>query len=178
MHKKCFLSRNNFRFHLLRPPPKDRLLHKFFAQILISIEKENCFFPRQDMKLWAINSRKLKWCWSYYLQFFIDLCRKLEFTSSLAFHGKRLINHIIRTVESLVQDSCSTLCYMEPNCVSYNEVVVSSPPSITKCELNNSTHNEHPQDLKPWPNYSYGGTMVSAFLSKWRFPFFSFPLYC
>ncbi|CAH3152036.1 unnamed protein product, partial [Pocillopora meandrina] len=86
-------------------------------------------------------------------------CRKLEFTSSPAFHGKRLKNHIIRTVESLVQDSCSTLCYMEPNCVSYNEVVVSSPPSITKCELNNSTHNEHPQDLKPWPNYSYGGTM-------------------
>ena len=150
----------------------------FFDQISISLEKENCFFPRQDMKLWAINSRKLKWCWSYYLQFFIDLCRKLEFTSSLAFHGKRLINHIIRTVESLVQDFCSTLCYMEPNCVSYNEVVVSSPPSITKCELNNSTHNEHPQDLKPWPNYSYGGTMVSAFLSKWRFPFFSFPLYC
>ena len=133
-----FLSRNNFRFHLLRPPPEDRLLHKFFEQILI------------------FNN----------IQFFIDLCRKLEFTSSLAFHGKRLINHLIRTVESLVQDFCSTLCFMEPNCVSYNEVVISSSPSVTKCELNNSTHNEHPQDLKPWANYSYGGTMVSAFLSK------------
>ena len=168
-----FLSRNNFRFHLLRPPPEDRLLHKFFEQILIFPWKRNFFF-RLDKKLWVVNSRKV----TYYLQFFIDLCRKLEFTSSLAFHGKRLINHLIRTVESLVQDFCSTLCYMELNCVSYNEVVISSSPTVTKCELNNSTHNEHPQDLKPWANYSYGGTMVSAFLSKWRFPFFSFSLYC
>ena len=172
-----FLSRNNFRFHLLRPPPEDRLLHKFFEQILIFPWKRNFFF-RLDKKLWVVNSRKVKWCSSYYLDFFIDLCRKLEFTSSLAFHGRRLINHLIRTVESLVQDFCSTLCFMEPNCVSYNEVVISSSPSVTKCELNNSTHNEHPQDLKPWANYSYGGTMVSAFLSKWRFPFFSFSLYC
>ena len=47
-----------------------------------------------------------------------------------------------------VQDFCSALCYMEPNCVSYNELVASGSPVITKCELNNSTHNEHPQDLK------------------------------
>ena len=132
-----FLSRNNFRFHLLRPPPEDRLLHKFFEQILIFPWKRNFFF-RLDKKLWVVNSREVKWCSSYYLQFFIDLCRKLEFTSSLAFHGKRLINHLIRTVESLVQDFCSTLCFMEPNCVSYNEVVISSSPSVTKCELNNS----------------------------------------
>ena len=37
----------------------------------------------------------------------------MEFTSSLAFLGKRLINHLIRTVESPVQDLCSALCYME-----------------------------------------------------------------
>ena len=36
-----------------------------------------------------------------------------EFTSSLAFLGKRLINHLIRTVESPVQDLCSALCYKE-----------------------------------------------------------------
>ena len=118
-----------------------------------------------------MNSCKVKWCSSYYLQFFIDLCRKLEFTSSLAFHGKRLINHLIRTVESLVQDLCSTLCFMEPNCVSYNELVTSGSPVITKCELNNFTHNEHPQDLKSWTNYRYKATMVSTFLSYLCFSF-------
>lgn len=149
----------------------------FFEQILIFPWKRKLLLSSSRYEV-AVNLRKVKWCWSYYLQFFIDLCRKLEFTSSLAFHGKRLINHLIRTVESLVQDFCSTLCYMELNCVSYNEVVISSSPTITKCELNNSTHNEHPQDLKPWANYSYGGTMVSVFLSKWGLPFISFPLYC
>ena len=86
----------------------------------------------------------------------------MEFTSSLAFPGKRLINHLIRTVESPVQDFCSALCYVEPNCVSYNELVTSGSPVITKCELNNSTHNEHPQDLKSWTNYKYKATMVST----------------
>ncbi|RMX60856.1 hypothetical protein pdam_00023823 [Pocillopora damicornis] len=52
----------------------------------------------------------------------------MEFTSSLAFPGKRLINHLIRTVESPVQGFCSALCYMEPNCVSYNELVASGSP--------------------------------------------------
>ena len=88
----------------------------------------------------------------------------MEFTSSLAFLGKRLINHLIRTVESPVQDLCSALCYMEPNCVSYNELVTSGSPIITKCELKNSTHNEHHQDLESWINYRYKGTMVSTLL--------------
>ena len=99
----------------------------------------------------------------------------MEFTSSLAFPGKRLINHLIRTVESSVQDFCSALCYMEPNCVSYNVLVASGFQEIIKCALKNSTHNEHPQDLKSWKNYRYKGTMVSTFLSYlcfslvWRF---------
>ena len=80
----------------------------------------------------------------------------MEFTSSLAFPGKRLINHLIRTVESPVQDFCSALCYVEPNRVSYNELVTSGSPVITKCEVNNSTHNDHTS------NYKYKATMVST----------------
>ena len=95
----------------------------------------------------------------------------MEFTSSLAFPGKRLINHLIRTIESPVQDFCSALCYMEPNCVSYNELVASGSPVITKCELNNSTHNEHPQGPKSWTNYRYKAKMVSTFLSFLCFAF-------
>ncbi|KAL9961339.1 hypothetical protein ACROYT_G030257 [Oculina patagonica] len=72
------------------------------------------------------------------------------------------MNHVIRTVESFVNNFCGVLCFTEPNCVSYNMEVISGSPSITKCELNNSTHNEHPDDLKPWQNYIYQGTMVRA----------------
>ena len=50
---------------------------------------------------------------------------------------------------------------MEPNCVSYNMEVISGSPSIAKCELNNSTHNEHPDDFKLWSNYNYRGSEVS-----------------
>ncbi len=50
---------------------------------------------------------------------------------------------------------------MEPNCVSYNMEVISGSPSVTNCELNNSTHNEHPDDLKPWQDYIYRGSEVS-----------------
>ena len=95
----------------------------------------------------------------------------MEFTFYLAFPSKRLLNHLIRTVELPVQDFCSALCYMEPNCVSYNELVASGSPVITKCELNNSAHNEHPQDLKSWINYRYKGTMVSTFSSYLCFSF-------
>ena len=98
----------------------------------------------------------------------------MEFTSSLAFPGKRLINHLIRTVEFPVQDFCSALCFMEPKCVSYNELVASGSPVIAKCELNNSTHNEHPQDPKSWTNCRYKGTMVSTFLSYLCFSFILF----
>ncbi|KAL9961341.1 hypothetical protein ACROYT_G030259 [Oculina patagonica] len=87
-----------------------------------------------------------------------DPCRQLEFRSALSFHGKRLINHLIRTVESVSKEFCGALCFMEPNCVSYNMEVFSGSPTVTKCELNNSTHNEHPDDLKPWQNYIYRGS--------------------
>ena len=74
----------------------------------------------------------------------------MEFTSSLAFPGKRLINHLIRTVESPVQDFCSAICYIESKCDSDNELVAGRSPVFPQCELNNSTHKEHPQGLKSW----------------------------
>ena len=51
---------------------------------------------------------------------------------------------------------------MEPKCVSYNMEDISGSPSITKCELNNSTHNDDPDDFKPWSNYIYRGSEVSV----------------
>lgn len=98
--------------------------------------------------------------WQYYPDSLTDPCRQLQFRAALTFDGSRLINHVIRTIDFVAIDFCGALCYMEPNCVSYNMEVGSGSPSITKCELNNSTHKEHPDDLKPWENYIYQGTMV------------------
>jgi len=50
---------------------------------------------------------------------------------------------------------------MEHNCISYNMEIIGESSTASKCELNNSTHNEHPEDLRPWSNYVYQGTNVS-----------------
>ena len=78
----------------------------------------------------------------------------------MAFDGKRLINHLIRTIESVHEDFCGSLCFMEHSCVSYNIKTTSGSPIAAKCELNNSTHKDYPQDLKSEDNYIYRGTEV------------------
>ena len=78
----------------------------------------------------------------------------------MAFDGKRLINHVIQTIESVQEDFCGSLCFMEHNCVSYNVEIISGSSEARKCELNNSTHKEHPGDLQKFNNFIYRGTEV------------------
>ena len=92
--------------------------------------------------------------------FSIDKCRQLEFSAVLSFRGKRLLNHKIKEVDNVAKDFCGALCFMEPNCVSYNILVSNDSPSITKCEMNNATHFEHPSDLVSFPNSTYRGSKV------------------
>ncbi|KAM7445022.1 hypothetical protein ABFA07_006409 [Porites harrisoni] len=73
-------------------------------------------------------------------------CRQLEFDHTV--DGKRLKNHVIRTVDVNGERSCRTLCYMEPNCVSYNFNKVTR-----KCELNNSTFREGKEKMETIPDY-------------------------
>ncbi|XP_066023509.1 uromodulin-like [Pocillopora verrucosa] len=87
-----------------------------------------------------------------------DQCRQLEFSAALAFRGKRLLNHKIKEVDNVAKDFCGALCFMEPNCVSYNILVSNDSPSITKCEMNNATHFEHPSDLVSFQNSTYRGS--------------------
>ena len=97
----------------------------------------------------------------YFSQFFpLDHCRQLEFRAALAFRGKRLLNHKIKEVDNVAKDFCGALCFMEPNCISYNILVSNDSPSITKCEMNNATHFEHPSDLVSFPNSTYRGSKV------------------
>ena len=62
---------------------------------------------------------------------------------------------MIRTVDVTGERSCRTLCYMEPNCVSYNFNKVTR-----KCELNNSTLREGEGNMEKNPSYIYYGAKV------------------
>ena len=86
--------------------------------------------------------------------FLSGTCRQLEFDHTV--DRKRLKNHVIRTVDVTCERSCRTLCYMEPNCVSYNFNKVTR-----KCELNNSTKKDREEMLETNPDYVYLGANVS-----------------
>ena len=58
-------------------------------------------------------------------------------------------------------DNCEALCYLHDNCVSIN--FKKDPDSATgqqDCELNNSTHMEHGEDLTTDSAYLYRGAKV------------------
>ena len=89
-----------------------------------------------------------------------DQCRTLKFSPTKAFIGRRLINHVLRVSDVIIDDFCMTLCYMEPNCVSFNLKLAASDNGNHKCELNNSTHEGYENDLSQNPNYKYHGAEV------------------
>lgn len=86
-------------------------------------------------------------------------CRHLEFTATRAFKGKRLVNHLIHTVDVMDEDLCRILCFSDYNCVSYN-FMAGKETAKRKCELNNSTHEEHKEDLEENLNYVHRGATV------------------
>ena len=57
---------------------------------------------------------------------------------------------------------CERLCYEEHNCVSINFERKKDGDGKYHCELNNSTHREHDQDLVDTENYFYRGTKVTS----------------
>ena len=89
--------------------------------------------------------------------YFLDQCRHLEFGTEQAFHGKRLMNHVIRVHDPLMTNFCDALCYMEHNCASYN-LMKRSENEGHRCELNNATHEGNENDLEENANYLYRGT--------------------
>lgn len=94
-----------------------------------------------------------------------DQGRYLEFKSSKTFDSERLKNHLIREVDVRDREFCGVLCYMEPNCISYNlEKEPSANNEMLKCELNNSTHEGHEVDLVKSPSFVYQGAKVRTWL--------------
>ena len=59
--------------------------------------------------------------------------------------------------------SCTGLCTIESNCFSFNI----GPPINDQvvCQLSDSDHVRHPEDLKPRDGFTYTGTEVSTYNS-------------
>ena len=79
-----------------------------------------------------------------------DSCRKLEMKVDHTFEGKRLKDHVIRSLDSIDTDDCELLCFWEPDCVSFN-----FKKSMSQCELNNSTLEEQQNKLETHYDYIY-----------------------
>ena len=84
----------------------------------------------------------------YYYNFLFlkpDVCRILEFKSAMK--GYNLQGHIFKSVEVKSETDCDVKCYLESDCISFNVVTSPTDGKIT-CELSNSDHETHPEDLR------------------------------
>ena len=98
-------------------------------------------------------------------------CRQLEFKPSHTFDGKRLKDHVIRTVDVMDGDFCEMVCYLEPSCVSYNlEKTPSALNGNFKCELNNSTFEGQKEKLEKDRKFIYRGAKASVAFKLRGFP--------
>ena len=67
---------------------------------------------------------------------------------------------MIRTDDVKDEGFCETLCYMEPNCVSYNLKKTPRVNGKFGRELSNSTFKGQKNKLKPNTDYIYRGAKV------------------
>ncbi|KAL9970508.1 hypothetical protein ACROYT_G022894 [Oculina patagonica] len=83
-----------------------------------------------------------------------DLCRSLKFTTPL--EGHALVGHVIKNLSIGIHASCKHLCTMESQCVSFNI----GPPTNARmlCQLSDSDHNTHSENLKPKEGFIYRAT--------------------
>lgn len=81
-------------------------------------------------------------------------CRALQFVSPR--EGKALVNHVIKNVSVGSSDVCEIECYLDNRCLSYN---YGDQGNVRhKCELSDSDHKQHPNDLQERLGYIYRGT--------------------
>lgn len=93
------------------------------------------------------------------------MCRKLEFNQQL--QGRALIGHVFKSIFVEDEENCKLNCYLENECVSYN-FASSLVSNKHLCELSDSDHREHPQDLQEENDFVYGASKVRNTLAKLR----------
>lgn len=72
--------------------------------------------------------------------------------------GKYLRNHVINTFIGYSTSDCEMYCYMSHMCQSFNYRAVN-----VSCEINDSDHFQHPDDLINGADYVYLATKVDFF---------------
>ena len=92
--------------------------------------------------------------------YFSGECRQLFFRADFTFGNRRLIKHVIESVNVRDFDNCELRCYHQPNCVSINFNVIRDSGGFHKCELNNATHRGHDNELENKDGYIYKGAEV------------------
>lgn len=85
-----------------------------------------------------------------------DACRALEFLPPI--DGHALMNHVTRNITLDRQDACRISCYLDNNCLSYNFGHLQDGDFL--CQLSDSDHIQHPEDLKKSDGFVYSGTEV------------------
>lgn len=91
---------------------------------------------------------------------FLEECRQVEMDHLI--HDFFLENHVIRRREIISASACEVSCYMAADCVSYNLRQPQDPDGGYLCELNNSTNEIHPFDVK----YEKGA-VYQSFQVRW-----------
>ena len=100
----------------------------------------------------------------FYAVLSTDYSRILIFKEPI--FNKALMGHTIRTVKVYDDGGCRVLCYMEPNCVSFN--IGPSDDETHTCNLNNGTDDSvSSPSLVDRPHFSYNGAEVS-YLARYR----------
>ena len=88
-----------------------------------------------------------------------DDCRDVEMTPPIS--DRALVGHVINETEVGSLDTCRVMCYIEADCVSLNFVPLHHTESLL-CELSDSDHIQHPEDLFYRPGNTYVSIKVSA----------------
>ena len=95
-------------------------------------------------------------------------CRRLMFLKS--FEGQAFQRHVFKEIYLTMgiepYSDCKNRCLMENSCVSVNI----GPPDkngLRVCQLSDSDHTQHPDDLKPQEGYLYWASKVRK---KWILP--------
>ena len=84
---------------------------------------------------------------------FSEMCRKTEFNHHLK--DRALRGHVFKAIFVEEEELCRLNCYLENNCISYNFV-----KNKNFCELSDSDHWQHPEDLQLMNGFIYGASKV------------------
>ena len=87
------------------------------------------------------------------------MCRKLEFEQHS--RGQALKDHVFKTIFVVDEEMCRLNCYLEIECISYN-FDLRLVDNKHRCELSDSDHRLHPEDLQPENNFIYCTSKVSG----------------